>query len=82
MDWFTAVIHWLPSGVFRFHPRQAFSHGFSFEFDVMGIVYESVEGGFCEGGVFHSLVPSFDGHLAGNDVGRRGFRSDPVVGSD
>ena len=54
---------------FGFYFRQPFSHGFSFEYDVMGIVHESVEDGIGEGWIFHCLVPVFDGHLAGDDGG-------------
>ena len=54
---------------FGFYLRQTFSHGFSFEYDVMGIVHESVEDGIGEGWIFHRLVPVFDGHLAGDDGG-------------
>ena len=54
MDWFKAVPHRVQSGVFWFSLDQAFSHGFPIEFDVMGIVRESVEDGIGEGWIFHS----------------------------
>ena len=46
-----------------------FSHGGSFQFDSVCIVYEPVEDGVGQRGVAHVVVPEIEGELAGDDGG-------------
>lgn len=46
-----------------------FSHGSSFQFDSVCIVYEPVEDGVGQRGVAHVVVPELEGKLAGDDGG-------------
>ena len=46
-----------------------FAHGISFQFDVMGIVYEPIEDGVGHGGIADNFVPAIDGELAGEHGG-------------
>ncbi len=44
----------------------AFSHRFSFQIDLVGVVYEAVEDGVGKGGIADPFVPVLDGELAGD----------------
>ena len=45
------------------------SHGFSFQGDLVGVVYESVQNGVGEGGIADGVVPVFEGELVGDEGG-------------
>ena len=49
-----------------------FSHGASLEFELVGVVDESVEDGVGEGGVAEQFMPLGQGELAGDESGARG----------
>jgi hypothetical protein len=42
-----------------------FSHALPVEFDAVGVVYETVENGICEGRLSDHVMPCVDGQLAG-----------------
>jgi hypothetical protein len=45
-----------------------FAHGLTVEFDAVGVVYETVENGVCEGGFSDHIMPRVNGQLAGVTV--------------
>ena len=50
-------------------PGGSFPHGFTFEFDTIGIVNEPVKDGIGKRRISDDLVPMFDRELTGDDGG-------------
>ena len=44
------------------------SHGFTFQFQLVGIVYQSIQYGVSQGWISHGIVPGFHRQLAGDDT--------------